>query len=295
MGAPPRGLGLRSPCGVGLGLRRPFARELFAQPPAGLAFLEIHPENYLARGGAYRRILDEARERHPILTHSLTFGFANAQPYAREELGALARLVRELGAPIHSDHLCFAAVDGQFAHELLPVPRTEEAVAVAAARIAELSDALGQPVAIEPVSFYFDPAGSVMGELEFVRAVLDASAAGLLLDVNNVYVNAKNQGFDPYVFIDALPLERVVQLHVAGHDVLDDGMLLDTHAAPLSADVLALFEHTLVALGRPVPVLLERDDNFPAFGELAAEVELLASIYARVQARAAQAHAPGAQ
>lgn len=274
MGAPP--------CGVGLGLRRAFARELFAHPPAGLAFLEIHPENYLARGGLYRRILDEARERFPILTHSLTFGFANAQPYARSEREALARLVRELGSSVHSDHLCFAAVDGQYAHELLPVPRTPEAVSVVAARIAELSDALGQPVVVEPVSFYFDPLGSVLSELAFVQAVLEASPAGLLLDVNNVYVNAKNHGLDPYAFIDALPLARVAQLHLAGHDVLDDGMLLDSHAAPICPEVLALYEHTLHALGRPIPVLIERDDCFPAYDELCAEVATCVAIYERV-------------
>jgi uncharacterized protein (UPF0276 family) len=244
--------------------------------------VEIHPENYLERGGVYRRILDEARERFPILTHGLTFGVAQAECYAPARLSSLARFVREVGAPLHSDHLCFASVDGVFVHDLLPVPRNAESVRCCARRIAELSDALGHAVAIEHISFYMEPKGSTLSEGEFIRAVLDESCASLLLDVNNVYVNAQNQGFDAYAFIDALPLARVSQLHVAGHAVEADGLRIDTHAAPICEEVFALYRHTLERLGRPVPVLLERDDHFPTFAELSAELQRLAAIYAEV-------------
>jgi uncharacterized protein (UPF0276 family) len=271
------------PCGVGIGLRRAFARELFAEPPAGLAFVEIHPENYLERGGVYQRILDEARARFPIITHGLTCGVAQADSYAPARLKSLSRFVRDVGAVLHSDHLCFASVDGVYAHDLLPVPRNAESVRCCARRIAELSDALGQAMAIEHISFYIEPPASELSEQAFIAAVLDESCASLLLDVNNVYVNAKNQGFDPYAFIAGLPLQRVSQLHMAGHAMEADGLRIDTHAAPICEEVFALYRFTLERLGRPVPVLLERDDNFPAYPVLEAEVARLIAIYDDVQ------------
>jgi uncharacterized protein (UPF0276 family) len=270
--------------GMGLGLRSPIAEQLFRAPPLALSWLEIHPENYVARGGHYETLLREARARFPLLTHGLTMGFGSLRPFARSQLADLRALLSELRVPWHSDHLCFAEVDGVYAHDLLPLPFSEEAIEVAVRRIREAQDALGVPIAIEHISYYMRPTGSTMSELEHLNEVLERADAKLLLDVNNVYVNAMNHGFDPYAFIAALPLARVVQLHVAGHYLRPDGQRIDTHAEPVCEEVFALFEYTMQKLARPLPVLLERDDNFPDFSELAAELDRLDAIYRRVLA-----------
>jgi uncharacterized protein (UPF0276 family) len=268
--------------GIGLGLRSPIAKELFSAPPPAVRWLEIHPENYLARGGHYETLLREARARFPLLTHGLSMGFGSLTPFTREALAPLRALLSELAVPWHSDHLCFAAVDGVFAHDLLPLPFNEQAIDVCVQRIREAQDALGVPIAVEHISYYMKPAGSALSELDHLNEVLTRADAKLLLDVNNVYVNAMNHGFDPYAFIAALPLSRVVQVHVAGHYVRPDGQRIDTHAEPVCEAVFALFEYTMKLLARPLPVLLERDDNFPEFSELSAEVTRLDEIYRRV-------------
>lgn len=284
--------------GIGLGLRQPLARALFESAPSALRWLEIHPENYLERGGQYARLLSTARERWPLLTHGLTMGFGSITPYAASALRPLARFVEQLGCPFHSDHLCVANVDGVYLHDLLPLPASERAAELAAERVCELSRALGRPIAIEPISFYtappLAPHDRVLDEAEFLCAVLERADARLLLDVNNVFVNAQNHGFDARAFIDRMPLERVVQLHVAGHQVRADGFRIDTHAEPICEDVYELLAYTLAKLARPVPVLLERDDRFPAFEELCGEIERLDAIYRASPAGAAQRGEHGA-
>ncbi|MET0339785.1 MAG: DUF692 domain-containing protein [Polyangiales bacterium] len=265
--------------GIGIGLRQPIAGALFESAPDALRWLEIHPENYVDRGGRYARLLAAAEERWPLLTHGLTMGFGSARPFAADALRKLAGLVERLACPWHSDHLCIASVDGVYLHDLLPLPPSDRAIDVASARIAEARAALGVPIAIEPISYYARPPGSALDEAAFLAALLEAADAKLLLDVNNVYVNAMNFGFDPRAFIDALPLSRVVQLHVAGHAVRADGLRIDTHAEPICEAVYALFGYTMRKLARPIPVLLERDDGFPPFAELAAEVTRLDAIY----------------
>jgi uncharacterized protein len=266
--------------GIGLGLRLPIAAALFEEDaPSALRWLEIHPENYLARGGRYASLLAQARARYPVLTHGLTMGFGALTAFDGGYLTALRALLHELEVPWHSDHLCFARVDEVYLHDLLPLPMNEAAVAVAVERIGEAQDALGVPIAIEPVSYYATPPGSSLDEAEFVSEVLVRADAKLLLDVNNVYVNAMNHGFDARAMIDRLPLSRVVQLHVAGHHVRPDGLRIDTHAAPICQEVYDLLGYTLRKLARPIPVLLERDDEFPPFAELAREIERLDEIY----------------
>jgi uncharacterized protein (UPF0276 family) len=280
--------------GIGLGLRQPLARELFDAAPPALSWLEIHPENYLGRGGQYARLLAVARERWPLITHGLTLGFGSLRPYDARTLAELARFLHELDVPFHSDHLCIASVDGVYLHDLLPLPFSESATEHAVKRIRELSAAIARPVAVEHISYYarapLDAAERAYEEAEQLCALLERADARLLLDVNNVYVNASNHGFDARGFIDRLPLERVVQLHVAGHQLRADGFRIDTHAEPICEEVYALFEYTMQRLARPVPVLLERDDNFPPFSELVAELTRLDEIY-----RSALVHVAGAR
>jgi len=279
--------------GIGLGLRSPLAKQLFATgPELPLRWLEIHPENYVERGGHYETLLATARARFPLLTHGLSMGFGSLTPFDTGHLRSLRSLLSELQVPWHSDHLCFSSVDGVYAHDLLPLPFHREASQVCIDRIHQAQDALRIPIAVEHISYYATPAGPRMPEAEHLSEILERSDAKLLLDVNNVYVNAMNHGFDPRAFIASLPLERVVQLHVAGHHLRDDGLRIDTHGEPVCEEVFALFEYTMRKLARPVPVLLERDDNFPDFAELAAEIERLDAIYRRVLAPQRQSKTP---
>jgi uncharacterized protein (UPF0276 family) len=266
--------------GVGLGLRQGLAESLFAADLPELKFVEIHPENYVRRGGRFRALLERARERWPVLTHGLTLGFGAVEPAEREYVSQLGAFLRSIDAPWHSEHLCFSSVDGVMLHDLLPLPLQPEAADVAVARVRELRDQLELPVAVENVSYYAHPGQAQCSEIEFLLDVLERADAKLLLDVNNVFVNAKNHGFDPVAYIDQIPVERVVQIHVAGHTVRADGLLLDTHGSAIRDEVYALLEHALRRVG-PVPVLLERDQSFPGFAELAGEVRRIDAIYQR--------------
>ncbi|HEY8427898.1 MAG TPA: DUF692 domain-containing protein, partial [Sandaracinaceae bacterium] len=253
-------------------------------------WLEIHPENYVARGGSFAMNLERASERWSIVPHGLTLGFGTTSRFDPGYVRQLKRLLDRIDAPWYSDHLCFAGVGGTFLHDLLPLPFTRESIETAAARVRELRDAIERPVAIENISYYADPAPRAMEEPDFVVEVLEAADCLLLLDVNNVYVNSINHGFDPKPYIDRIPPERVVQIHVAGHFTRKDGIIIDTHGEPMCEGVYDLLAYTLERLG-PVPVLLERDQNIPPLDELLGEVRRLTDIYERAtagHARAAQ-------
>ena len=264
--------------GIGLGLRMGLSQDLFEHRPDEVRWLEIHPENYVQRGGPFRRILDEAREDWPIGAHGLTLCFGTLNPFERDYVSGLKALLDRVNAPWYSDHLCFGGIPNAHLHDLVPLPRVDEAVELAARRIAELQDALERPVALENVSFYAETDHEQISEVEFVNAVLDLADCKLLLDVNNVYVNSRNHDFDPRAYIDAIDPRRVVQVHMAGHFTRPDGLIIDTHGEAICGDVYDLFEHTLRHLGH-VPVLLERDGNYPAFDELMTEVRRLRDIY----------------
>jgi uncharacterized protein (UPF0276 family) len=279
--------GQRTARGVGLGYRQSIAERTLEADAPELAWLEIHPENYVGRGGRFRHNLEAAAERFPIVTHGLTLGFGAVEPFEERYVRGLRELLHRLHVPWHSEHLCFTGTDGVVLHDLLPLPHTREAIKTAVARIRELRDRLELPIAIENVSYYADAGTPEMAEPDFLLEVLEGADAKLLLDVNNVFVNSQNHGFDPRAYIDRMPAARVVQLHVAGHHVRPDGLILDTHGESVRDDVYALLEHTLRRLG-PVPVLLERDQNFRGFDELLAEVRRLHGIYQRVTAAEAR-------
>lgn len=264
--------------GIGVGLRIEFARDLFADGDAPVDFVEVHPENFVDRGGAHATMLTRALGRFPVLTHGLTMGFANADPPTAGELERLRRFLDRVDAPFHSDHLCFGADAGRQTHELLPPPFDSRTVALAAERIEDMRAAIGRPVAIENVSYYVPPPSDPLDEIEAIRELLARSDGRLLLDVNNVVVNAHNHGFDPRAWLARVPYERVVQIHVAGHFVRSDGLRIDTHGATSSDEVRDLLGEVLARTG-PVPVLLERDAEFPAYEELRQELLALRAIY----------------
>jgi uncharacterized protein (UPF0276 family) len=267
--------------GVGIGLRWELADDLFRERPASVKWLEIHPENYIGRAGVYEDHLERARALHPIVTHGLTLCLGTPDRPESEYVRSLRSLLRSIDARWHSEHLCWGGA-GAFLHDLLPLPQTIEAATRAAARLRELRDALEVEIALENVSTYAHPGPRAMSEIDFVLEVLDRSNGKMLLDVNNVWVNQNNHGIDARAYVDRIPPDRVVQIHIAGHHVRPDGLIIDTHAEPVRAEVMALLEHTLHRMP-DVPVLLERDGNYPPFAELITEVDALASIAERAR------------
>lgn len=269
--------------GVGLGLRWDFLDEVLATQRLNVAFWEVSPENYMQRGGYFPHALEKLREQYEFVCHGLSMSVGAADPPEPGYLRALRDEIGRMASPWHSDHLCLSTAGPLVLHELLPLPRTRRSAQLAADRIHFIEDQLGLPFAIENISYYAEPAKPDLSELDFICEVLRLSDAGLLLDVNNVYVNAQNHGYDAASFIAQLPHERVVQIHIAGHLKLGEehpaaGLILDTHGAPVIPPVHELLRSTLQLVG-PIPVLLERDNEIPDLPELLAEVALLQNIY----------------
>jgi hypothetical protein len=279
--------------GVGLGLRWDFLEEVVAGPLLPIDFFEVSPENYMRRGGYYPEQLERISERYPLVTHGLTLSIGAADEPDARYLAELRREVRRTKSPVHSDHLCFSSAGGRSLHELLPLQHSRRNIARVAERARRMTDYLGVPFALENITYYLHPGQAELPELDFLQGVLDASGAGLLLDVNNVYVNSLNHGFDPRAFIAALDLRRVVEIHVAGHTQKATGLVLDTHGAPVADPVLELLSFTLERTG-PRPVLLERDNDIPALSELLLEVEQLRAVYDVSTRRFDRTHAASA-
>jgi len=280
----------RALAGVGLGLRWDFLEDALELPSGQIAFFEVSPENYLGRGGYYPASLARIAEHHPIVTHGLTLSIGAIAEPDGAYLAALKAEVTRLGSPWHSDHVCFSSSGGRVLHELMPLKFSRENAVRVADRARRVEDFLERPFALENITYYAHPGKPELSELEFLNEVLARSNAGLLLDVNNAYVNARNHGFDAREFIAGLPLDRVVEIHVAGHEALADGLLLDTHGAPTPDPVLELLEWTLLRTG-DVPILLERDNQVPSLSELLAEVRALESVRARALTQRAEGHA----
>lgn len=265
--------------GVGLGLRWEFLEEVVDGPELDLAFFEVSPENYMRRGGYFPAQLERVRDRYPLITHGLTLSIGAADAPSEQYLSELEHEIARLGSPFHSDHLCFSSAGARFLHDLLPLKFAQENVERVAARARAVQDRLGVPLALENISYYGHLGRREMPESEFVARVIDASGVGLLLDVNNAYVNALNHGGDPFDFLRQMPFDRVVEIHVAGHERQGE-LVIDTHGAPLIDPVYELLEWTLERTG-PVPVLLERDNDIPPLAELLGEVKRLQAIYQR--------------
>ncbi len=269
----PRPLG-----GVGLGLRWDFLEEVVDGPELPIDFFEVSPENYMRRGGYYPEQLERLQGRYPLVTHGLTLSIGAVDEPDTDYLRELRTEIQRTKSPFHSDHLCFSSAGQRSLHELLPLQQSRENLRRVADRARRMSDILGVPFALENITYYVHPGRAELPELDFLEGVLEASGAGLLLDVNNVYVNSLNHGFDPRAFIAALDLRRVVEIHVAGHSRRASGLVLDTHGAPVADPVLELLGFTLERSG-PCPVLLERDNDVPELAELVREVHALRQIY----------------
>ncbi len=267
------------PTGVGLGLRGAFLRDVVrGDADDKVAFLEVAPENYMHRGGRSPKRLATLAERFPIVTHGLMMSIGGTDPFDDAYMAELKAFLDRYDPPWHSDHICWSGMDGAVLHDLLPIPFTGETAKRVAGRIREASERLERPMAIENISWYLQLGKSTLDEAGFITEVLERADCGLLLDVNNVFVNATNHGFDARAWIDAIPLERVVQLHIAGHEPWDETLLVDTHGAEVRDEVRDLLSYVIERTG-PKPVLLERDSNIPPLSELLDEAASLQAVY----------------
>jgi len=236
----------------------------------GVPFWETCPENVIGDGGRQHRMACAILDRDPVLTHGLAISVGGFDSWDEDYLHDLGDFLTRTGTPWHSEHLCFTSVDGSCLHELLPLPFTREAVRHTITRARALQARLPVPLLLENITYYAELGAAEMDEADFITAVLEGADVGWLLDVNNVYVNALNFGFDPKEWLSRMPLDRVAQLHIAGHKKFG-GMTVDTHGADVIDPVIELMQWTLRRLGRPVPVLLERDNHIPDFDELLKE------------------------
>ena len=259
--------------GAGLGLRRSFLAELGSVPAATLPdFFEIAPENWIGLGGRYARDLRALTERHCFVTHGLSLSIGGPAPLDIAFLQRLRKFLDSHQIATYSEHLSYTGDAGHL-YDLLPIPMTEAAADYVAARVGQVQDILGRRIALENVSTYAAP-GSEMSELDFVCQVLEKADCDLLLDVNNIFVNSINHGFNAERYLRSLPAQRIRYAHIAGHFVEAEDLRIDTHGDAVCADVWALLRTAYAHFGT-FPTLLERDFNIPALPELLAEMSII--------------------
>ena len=265
--------------GAGLGFRRELIGELQAGVPDEIAFFELAPENWAGMGGRSARELRGFTERYPFVCHGLSLSLGGIAPLDVALLKRIRSFMAEHGMALYTEHLSWCGDDARL-YDLLPIPQTEKAVRWTVDRIRQAQDVLGMRIAIENASTYVAPPGAEMGEAEFIAAIVNEADCLLHLDVNNVYVNSCNFGFDPLAFLSDLPLERTAYVHVAGHYVEPDGLVIDTHGAAVIDPVWSLLAAAYARIGGEVPTCLERDFNLPDLATLCAEVRHIARLQA---------------
>jgi uncharacterized protein (UPF0276 family) len=258
----------------GIGLRAQHHAELLERRPP-LGWLEVHSENHFARGGVQRKVLDEVRSLYPLSLHGVGLSLGSTDPLDELHLNALKRLVRDFEPFLVSEHVSWGSVDGRFVNDLLPLPYTEEALRHTAHRVRAVQNVLGRQILMENVSSYLQFSGAQLTEWEFLAALVAESGCAILLDVNNVYVNAMNHGFDPQVYLNFIPSSAVREIHLAGHSATRIGtreVLIDTHGTAVCAAVWDLYGAALNRFG-PVPTLIEWDTDLPSIDVLIAEAQ----------------------
>jgi uncharacterized protein len=269
--------------GFGLGLRPPHFEEVLAGEPR-VDWWEVISENFLVAGGNPRRVLREVSARWPVVLHGVSLSIGSVDPLDEDYLARLAALADEVDPPFVSDHLCWSALGGHAAHDLWPLPYTDEALDLVVDKVGRVQDRLGRRILLENPSSYVTFAASQLSEAEFLAEVARRADCGILLDVNNVYVSSTNHGWDPSAYLAAIPPDRVGQIHLAGHS--DHGThLLDTHDHPVCDPVWQLYGVAMARFGG-VASMIERDDHIPALDELIGELDKARAI--------AGAPAPGA-
>ncbi len=256
--------------GFGLGLRTDHYEAVLETRP-NVDWFEIISENYMVPGGKPLHFLDRIRERYPLVMHGVSLSIGSTDPLNRDYLRQLKQLADRVQPVWMSDHLCWTGVHGKNMHDLLPLPYTEEAIRHVAARVREVQDVLGRRILLENVSSYVTYRQSAMTEWEFLNAVVEQADCLILLDVNNIYVSSFNHGFDPLDYLNAVPVERVQQFHLAGHRNMETH-IIDTHDEPVVDPVWELYRAAVRRFGR-VSTMIERDDNIPPLEDLLDELD----------------------
>jgi uncharacterized protein (UPF0276 family) len=257
--------------GYGLGLRKEHYRD-FLEHRVAVDFVEVISENFMVDGGQPRHILRQIRERHPVVLHGVSMSIGSADGLRADYLKRLKALVDEIEPLFVSDHLSWSRLGSFNSHDLLPLPYTEEALALVCANIHQAQEVLGRAMLFENPSSYLAFDGADMSEWEFLREMSRRTGCGLLLDVNNVYVSATNHGFNAADFLDGIPYEAVRQVHLAGHSQGAD-LLIDTHDSPVCEAVWQLYAQVMARVG-PVATMIERDDHIPPLDDLLFELSI---------------------
>ncbi|MBU2711085.1 MNIO family bufferin maturase [Zooshikella harenae] len=261
--------------GFGLGLRKDYYSEILATQPA-VDWFEIISENYFVDGGKPLYFLDAIREQYPIAMHGVSLSIGSTDPLNKLYLKKLKSLADRINPIFISDHLCWTGVGGINSHDLLPLPYTEASIKHVVERIHYVQDFLERQILVENLSSYVTFAESDMAEWDFVSEVVERADCLLLLDINNIYVSARNHQFDPIDYLKGVPAQRVMQHHLAGHSDYGE-YIIDTHDAPVVDPVWQLYKVAAELFG-PVSTMIERDDNMPVFSELLAELNYARTI-----------------
>jgi uncharacterized protein len=267
-----------------LGLRVEHYNEILSSDPP-IDWFEILSENYLIPGGKPLRYLARMRERYPLVMHGVSLSIGSVDPLDRDYLRRLKGLADTISPAWISDHLCWTGVDGVNLHDLMPLPYTEEAIEHVAARVREVQDFLGRRILLENVSSYVTFRHSRLSEWEFLAELAQRADCLILLDINNVYVSSHNHGFDPRAYLAGIPVDRVQQFHLAGHEY-QGGLIIDTHDAAIVDPVWNLYADAVRRFGA-VSTMIERDDRIPPLAELLAELDVARSIAAPILQAAA--------
>ncbi|MGD0958937.1 MAG: DUF692 domain-containing protein [Methylomonas sp.] len=268
--------------GAGLGLRRTFLSEIAERPAEQIDFFEVAPENWMTIGGLLGKQFRAMTERHAFVCHGLSLSIGSCDALDEEFVYDLKRFMAEHGVKFYSEHLSYCSQQGHL-YDLMPMPFTEGAVKHTAQRIRRVQDILEQKIAIENISYYAAP-GQEMPEIEFFNAVIAEADCDVLIDINNIYVNSINHGYDAEAFLRAIPAERIAYAHIAGHYVEADNFLIDTHGATIVDPVWALLDKAYRMHG-VFPTLLERDFNIPPLSELLQEVAVIAHMQSQQLAK----------
>ena len=269
--------------GVGVGLRPQHYAEILAGESAsalGVDWFEAISENYMVAGGRPVRVLDDVRSRFPIAFHGVSLNIGSTDPLDEHHLLELEALIRRFEPAWVTDHLCWTGVDGRSLHDLLPLPLTEAVLQHVADRVARVQDRLGRRIALENVSTYAAFRDDEIPEWEFLSALAERADCGILFDLNNVFVSAHNHGFDAVKYVDAVPGERVFQIHLAGPSEAGP-LLVDTHDSPVREEVWALYERFVRRVG-PISTLIEWDESIPPFARVAEEAAKARAILDRI-------------
>lgn len=270
--------------GFGLGLRTEYYDTILEQRP-NVDWFEILTENYMVDGGKPLYYLDALREHYPMVMHGVSLSIGGTDPLDTQYLAQLKGLARRVQPCWISDHLCWTGQGGHNLHDLMPLPYNEDAVKHVASRVKQVQEYLERQILLENVSSYVSYTHSVMSEWEFYRAVAEEADCLMLLDINNIYVSARNHHFDPIDYLKNMPKERVQQIHLAGHTDCGD-YVIDTHDHPVVDRVWQLYEEALKCFG-PVSTMIERDDRFPPFSELLQELAQARAIGESILGKAA--------